>query len=98
MRVINCRFDSLKNMEKLLSKFGIEGEVDNIVEINYDTKEVKRRKTKKTSNKGVDTSWRKHWNDMPEFNNDFAEEEYSKIKIVFDKEINYDDFEKMIKQ
>ena len=47
MRIINCRFDSLKNMEKLLSKFGIEGEVDNIVEINYDTKEVKRRKTKK---------------------------------------------------
>ncbi len=91
MRIINCRFDSLENMEKLLSKFGVEGNIEDIIEVNYDTKEIKRKKAKKTSKKGVDTSWRKHWIDMPEFNNEFAEEEYSKIKIVFDKEINYDE-------
>ena len=87
MRKIICRFANLEDMSNLMKKLGITKNFEDIKEINAVTNEVKRKKRKVVS-KGLDESWREHWIDMPEFNNNFAEEEFSKVDFIFKDDVN----------
>ena len=99
MRKIICRFANLEDMSNLMKKLGITKDFEDIKEINAITNEIKRKKRKVVS-KGLDESWREHWIDMPEFNNNFAEEEFSKVDFIFkdnvDNKILKDFFEQNI--
>lgn len=87
MRKIICRFANLEDMSNLMKKLGITKDFEDIKEINAVTNEVKRKKRKVVS-KGLDESWREHWIDMPEFNNNFAEEEFSKVDFIFKDDVD----------
>ena len=87
MRKIICRFANLEDMSNLMKKLGITKDFEDIKEINAVTNEIKRKK-KKVVSKGLDESWREHWIDMPEFNNNFAEEEFSKVEFIFKDDVD----------
>lgn len=85
-RIIKCRFANLNNMKELLEdKFGLEIYKDGkiIKQYNLVTGEVEYKKIP-SDTKRKHYTWEDEWKDMPEFNIDFAEEEFAMIEFVCD--------------
>ena len=97
-RTIKCRFANLDDMKELLEiKLGLqiykEGKI--IKQFDFTTSEVKYKNLPKPkANKKY--KWEEHWNNMPEFNIDFAEEEYGMVEFICD--YNNENLKEILKQ
>ena len=99
IRKIICRFANKNDMEELLvQQLDLPSkDIELVKEYNLITNEIKYRQPKKPY-KAKDTSWEKEWVQMPEFNDNFAEEEFGKVEFVIDSDIDNKDLKEVFKQ
>lgn len=83
-RRIVCRFRSKEDLQQLGKKLGIK--LDRTVrEVNYCTKEVKYSKVSNDTGAKRNLDWELEWNELPEYTQEFLDDEYAKIDFIIDK-------------
>lgn len=98
-RKIICRFANKNDMEELLVRqLDLPSkDIELVKEYNLISNEIKYRQPKKPY-KAKDNSWEKEWVQMPEFNDEFAEEEFGKVEFTIDSDTDNKDLKELFKQ
>lgn len=98
-RKIICRFANKNDMEELLvQQLDLPSkDIELVKEYNLVTNEIKYRQPKKPY-EAKDNSWEKEWVQMPEFNDEFAEEEFGKVEFTIDSDTDNKDLKELFKQ